>query len=461
MKVKKLILLVTLGAVMLLVPGLQAQTLSLSLKECLDMTFQRNLQMSTAKNSVEIAELTYLTRKAAFLPNLGANATGFKNLGTTIDNFSQTIAQNPLQAQVGVNAGLTLFRGFANWNSLKSAQFSTIAAEYGVEDAENTLTLSVMQGFFTILFDAENIHLTENRIDVLEKQLERVKSQAEAGLATRGDIYNVESQLATERVNLVNQQNSLNRDKLSLSLLMNMERGKDFELEAPEMASYVPDGNLPEAGDVVDYARMNMPGIRQKELQIKAGEYNMKSARSGSMPTLGLGFGVGSFYSSASSNFIGFDTIDGVPSPVYAPGKPFFGQLGDNVSAQVSLSLNVPIFNNFTNRQTYLQAKVNLENSKLDLQRMQQDLYQRIMLATQDAQASLAKFEATQAQLVSQTEAYNYARQRYEAGLLDFFSYSQTLNNKTNTEVQLIQAKYDYIYKNKILDLYQGKDINF
>jgi outer membrane protein TolC len=108
MKMKRLISFLLSAALGGSLPGLYAQSMSLSLKECLDITLERNLQMNTAENAVEMAELNYLTRKAAFLPNVNANATGFKNLGTTIDNFSQTIAQNPLQAQVSLNAGVTV-----------------------------------------------------------------------------------------------------------------------------------------------------------------------------------------------------------------------------------------------------------------------------------------------------------------------------------------------------------------
>jgi outer membrane protein len=451
-----------LALVCLLMPlASQGQPLSLSLRECVNITLERNLQMRTAGNSLEIAELTYATRKAAFLPNVNASANGFKNLGTTVDNFTQTIAQNPVQAQLGLGAGITLFRGLANWNSLRSAQYGTVAAEYGVQDAEMSLTLSVLQNFFTILFDEENLHLTQNRIELINTQLQRVKNQQAAGTATLGDVLNVESQLATEQLNLVNQQNALNRDKLALALLMNLEHGKDFNLSTPSMQEWKPVAVSAGASEIYTTASVNLPSVRQRELQILSNEYNMRAARSGSMPTLSANFGLGSFYSSASSNFIGFDSVDGGVQPVYAPADPFITQIGSNVNAQVQLSLSVPIFNNFSNRQQYLQAKVNLENSKLDLQRTQQDLYQRIMLAAQDADASKARFEATQIQLKSLEEAYSYARQRYEAGLLDFFSYNQTLNNKSNTEVQLLQAKYDYLLKSLVLDLYSGKEINF
>lgn len=432
----------------------------LALEECLELAVQNNIQIKLSENLVESAELSRVQKRFDFLPALSMNLPANKSFGNSADIYTQQIAKSPWTSNPSLVASLVAFRGLAKWNDLRNAEYNVIANKYSLEDLKNDIRLNTALAFFQVVFANDNLSIARNRIQLLDAQLEKLRAQIAAGAKTEGDLFTLKAQLATERVNEVTQSNAYNRSLLDLILLLNLETDADYAVVRPAILDST-GADLADVETIFEAARLNNPGVLKQQFKALATKYAINSARAVYFPSFNVNFGLTSFYSSNSKERIGFTIVDGFPAILYGNTIPLSTQFKNNFSQTLSLSMNVPIFNRLATRQSYLASKVNYKTALLNLESEQQDLYKSIQQAHLDAQAADIKFLATQEQMRSLQESYRYAEARYNAGLLDHYAFMEVLNNKTKAEIEQLQALYDRMLKRKILDIYQGKPLQF
>lgn len=439
----------------------QAQV-RLDLKQCIDLAIENNIGVRQSENQMAITEVAVIQRKFSFLPNAGGQLGINRNIGQTVDNFSQQIAESPTTANPSLFASLSLFSGLSKWNALKSAQADAAAAKYSLEDLQNDIRLNVALAYFQVIFSNDQLKIVNDRIELLQKQLEQTERLYEAGSLTKGDVFTLKAQLATEKVNQVNAKNVTRQNLLNLIISMNADPGKEYELERPDIDDMMIQQGLESVNAIFDEAVAYNPGLKSLKFQIVSREHQIKVSRAGMIPTLSMTYGIGSFYSSSARPLLGFenDPDEGL-LPIYGEAPGFAKQIGDNIGQAVGLSLNVPIFQNYQVRQNVRTAEINLENTRLGFENEKNLLYQSVLIAHQDAEAAYATYQATQEQIQAAEFSFEFAQTRYDAGVINFTDYLETLNNKTRAERELLQAKYDFILKTKILDLYQGKTLQF
>ncbi len=432
----------------------------LTLEHCLQLVVENNIQVKLSENAVQTAELTKVQRKFDFLPNLNLSVPVNKSFGRSADLFTASVANSPITTNPNLSASIIAFRGLAKWNDLKNAEYNLRSSQYSLEDLRNDIRLNTALAFFQTVFANDNLAIARNRIVLLTQQMEKLQSQIAAGTKTEGDLYTLKAQLATEKVSEVTQQNAYDRSLLDLVLLLNLPTQPQYTLERPTILDSA-SGRLEGVEQIFESARLNNPGILKQQFKALATKYAINSARAVFFPTLSISYGFNSFYSSNSRERLGYTLVDGFPSITYGNTIPLNTQLNTNFGQSLNFSLNVPIFNRFATRQNYLISKVNYNSSLLNLEAEQQDLYKSIQQAHLDATAADAKYLATQEQLRSLDMSYRYAEARYNAGMLDHYAYMEVLNNKTKAEIEQLQSLYDRMLKRKVLDIYQGKPLNF
>ncbi|HHG84040.1 MAG TPA: TolC family protein [Bacteroidetes bacterium] len=440
--------------------SLPAQT-PLSLEQCLEIAVASNLQVRQSGNSVSIEKINLIRRKFDFLPGLSSSISGSKNFGRTVDNFTQAIAQSPVTLNMNLGASLTIFRGFSKWNELRKAENSVKAAVYSLEDLKNDVRLNVALAFFQTIFARDNRAIAQNNRDLLARQVKRNQELVKAGKRTEGDLYGIEAEFATAKASLVTAQNSFESARLNLLLSLDLDPRENFELVRPDLERLVLGTEVRSPEAIFDYARQNNPAMREQEMRLLASKFAMQSARSVYFPTLSLNYGAYSFYSSNARPLDSLRFVQGELHQFFGPTTPFNNQFSNNLSHGISLSLNIPIFSNWAFRQTYNNAQINYDNSILQYQSQKNELLRDVMQAWQDATAAQSQFSANQEKLISLQKSYEYAEKKYEVGLLDFYTLKEILNQKIRAELELNQAKYDYVLKRKVLDLYEGKEMRF
>lgn len=436
--------------------------IKLDLRQCLEIGVENNLSLRQVGNTVSSAEIALVQRKFDFLPSVNASLSAFRNIGTTVDNFTQQIAQSPTTSNPSLNSSIVLFNGFSKWNALEAAKYDLAAVRYSQADLRNDIRVNIALTFFQAIFSQENLLIAQERETLIRRQLERTENLVQAGSATKGDALNVKAQLATEKLNVVNSQNAQRQAMTNLILVLNLDPKEQYEIVRPNIEGLAETPVDESLEAVYQSSESFSPALKQQEAQIRSGEYNIKVARASFYPTLTLGYGISSFYSSNSREALGVevDSIFGI-RPLYGQTIPLFNQFSNNFNQGLGLSLNIPIFNNYRVRQAYLQSELNLDNNLLGYEIARNELYNEVLKAYQDVDAAASRLSAAREQVEAVTLSFEFAQTRYESGLIDFYSYMESLNNKTQAENELLQSRYDFVLKRKVIDLYQGKTLDF
>lgn len=425
----------------------------ISLEKAISIALENNLQLRQSELSEQTSEAALLQSKMSYLPSINGNWSGSRSFGTTFDNVTfSRVQQATNNSFTGVSGSITLFNGLSNYNNYKQNQYSVQAAQQATRRAENDVITNVALIYLQLLFDQENIRVSKDKLSILEQQLSRKQKEFDVGRATTADLYNLKSQIATEKLNLVNQENAFLRDQMRFSQELLIDPFGAYDFEFPDPSSIKISADMTPLQEINTYALQHMPEIKEQEFRILSSQYSLRRTKASYYPTLNLTGNVGSSYS--SNGILDIQTFRPVQTP-------YFEQLDRNLNQSLSLQLNVPIFNRLSSRIQVRNASIAYSQAQLQYTITQNALSQKIQQAWLDVVTAVNKYKAVQEQLIALVEAYKMASARYDAGALDFYSFNESLNNKTKAESDLLQAKYDFLFKSKILDLYQGRQIKF
>lgn len=420
-----------------------------TLKECVDHALKNNLTVKQNFLNVEQAKLNVKTNKGNFLPDLSASTNSNLSAGSNFDPVTnnRTSSSTFFGGGIGLSSGITVFNGFRNLNSYKQAKLGVERSMLELEKIQNDISLSIVNNYLNVLFAKENLSVANVQAEISKKQVDAAKERFNAGVIPKGDLLNVQSTAATDQQNVVNQENTLSIALLSLAQLLQVS-AEDFDIESinfdipTEVLVMYKNANM-----VYQKALNSQPQIKNAELAIDDADYNIEIAKGGFLPVLSA-----SIFANTNFNY--------VLKPSGFPNGGFFDQLDGNLGYGVGFRLNVPIFNRTQTRTNVNQQFVNKEISKVLLENEKLQLQQTIEQAYVDTKAALKAYEAASISLEAQQEAFKNARQSYDLGAMTLFDFDLVRNRLVSAESTLIRAKYDYVFKTKVLQFYYG-DLTF
>ncbi|MBN1338076.1 MAG: TolC family protein [Bacteroidales bacterium] len=447
-----------------------------SLEECILYAQDHNLDIKKQFWGIEQGEQTLLYSKLNLLPYLNGYGSHGYNWGKRIDPFTNDFATDRVQSNnFYLSADWTLFDGLTKMNAVKRNEINLLATRYDVDAFMDDIAVSVATFYLQILYYMEYAQTVENQVEVSRLQLERTKKLVEAGTLAKGDQLTLEAQLAAEEYALVDAKNNLSLAYLDLVQLLELESPEGFEIEKPELGLIEDPESLPEANQIFLTALEKRPEIKSAQLRVESSGRNLQIAKGGLYPRLSLGGSWGTGYSGA--NKIGENPVSFIPQigvtqsgeAVYSISeyttyesqkvKSFNDQLNDNLNRAVGLSLNIPIFNGWAARNNIAVAKIAIEQSALDLDIQKNRLRKTIQQAHNDAKAALNQHNAAEKKVNATREAFRYSEQKYNVGMINSVEYNDAKKEFNNAESELLQAKYDYIFRTKILDFYMGRPL--
>jgi len=445
-----------------------------TLQECIKYAIDNNISIKQADLSLLSAEVDKKDAIGSFLPTLNANANNAWNTGLT-----QNITTGVLQTQTtrnssyGVTSGISIYNGSRNIYRLQRAKMSIIAAQYNTEQIADDIMLNVSNAYLNVLFNKENLKQLEAQHNITGEQLELTENLVEAGSLPRGDILEVKATFANEEQQIIAAANDIQISKITLAQILNLDAYENFDIENPEIGAinaFVLDQGV---NAIFDSALDNRFEVKIAEQNTALAEQDVKLAKAEIMPSLNAFFnyntresGQGRFSSfldpDNSTRPIGIveSTGETVVAPNFASSignpSPFFNQLSNNDGITYGIGIQLPVFNGFTVRNNIERSKISVANNKLVEAQTKLDLKRNIFQAFNDATGSRASYEASQEALEARVLAVDYARSRFEVGLMNAFDFNQAQTQLTNAQINVLRAKYDYIFRLKILELFTG-----
>lgn len=410
-----------------------------SLKECIDHAIKHNLTIQRGSNTIEQNRLTKETNKWSRLPNLSGTASQGWNWGRSPSPVDNTYTDvQSANANFGLATSVPLFTGLELPNQYALSKLNLQAAFADLEKAKDDLAINVTSKYVQVLFNEELKGIANQQIELSQEQLDRGESLLALGKIAEADVAELRARVKQDELNAVEAHNNYQIALLDLSQLL--------ELDSPESLRVLPltedaEGyKLTAPEEIYTEALLFKPEIQSAQLKAEGALRSIRIAQSGFMPKLSLSANLSSgYYTVRGGQYSGFGT-----------------QLKNNFSQFVGFSLSVPIFNRMATINRVKAAKVDLSNHKLQLETEKKTLYKEIQQAWYGATAAEAKYASSQVALEANRISFDLVKQKYELDQTTNLTFNEAKVNLMKAESDQLQAKYDYLFRLKLLNFYKG-----
>jgi outer membrane protein len=445
----KKLYLITLTILGFLSAEVKAQIIdisSLDLETCIEVALENNLTLMRSRANLGIAEANLIGDQGQRIPTLSTGASSGYRWGRSINPVTNLFENNRIgNVNLFGNSNVTLFAGQQITNTIKQSKTNIELEKYNVETTENNITLNVINLFINVVFAKEQLKIAQNQLSTTKEQMTITTKLVDAGSLPLANKLDIQAQNATNELEVINASNTLRIAKLNLSQALAIPFNNELDVYTPELE---PEDYLltqKDTEEIYEISRELMPQVKAADLGVLSAEYGERVAKGGYMPTLGMGV-------SAFSNYIDQPNFLGV--------RPEFGtQIRDNFSNSANLQLNIPILSNMRNRSNVQRARLQKRLSEIQEWETNLQLRQDIESAYTDAYAARQSYQASLVRVASLEEAFRIAKQRFDAGAINFADYQLGQNNFFNAQADLVTAKYTYIFRVKVLDFYLGNPL--
>ncbi|WP_372648349.1 TolC family protein [Draconibacterium sp.] len=422
--------------------NLQAQN-EWDLQACFDYAIQNNLQVKRQEINTRYNETLVKQAKDDKLPNLNGQVSNDFSFGRslTYDNTYDNI--NSASVAGGLNTSMTLFNGMTLSNTVKMRELDLQATLADLQKTKDDIMLGIAAEYLEILFAQEVQLVAEATIEITKQQINRTRQLVDAGSEARGALLEIEAQLAREELDLVNAQNRVQLAYLNLYQFLELPMAESFKIKEPVLPEVQANLTMINAYDVFSNAINVRPEIKAAQLRVESAMKQLEIAKGYRYPSLSFGANYYNQYNNQYKDFEG-NRID------------LGEQMKNNSRSSLGLTLSIPIFNRF-------QVKNNISNSELQIADYEYQLQQNRNVLRRDieqvytnALAAFNRYISTDKAVASMKEAFRYTEEKFNVGMINSVEYNQSKTNLTNAQSDLIQAKYEYIFRTKILDFYNG-----
>jgi outer membrane protein len=421
-----------------------------TLEECIEYAIENNIAIQRVELNTEEGENNLSSSKYQLLPNLNAQVNHNLNSGRALNQETYEWENRDFQeGNLGVVSNLLLFDGLQQYNTIKQRRYELFKnlAEY--EKVKNNISLQIAGYYLQVLLNQELLEVNKNQLEVTKLQIEKTGKLVEVGNVARGELLKIKAQAASEKLNITTAKNELELAYIDLKQLLDLDTVENFTIYKPDDMDPSFNVALSPVDSIYGIAVEQMPVIKEAAYYLKSREKALDVARGRLSPELSL---QGLIYS--RYNEVALNPVTG------SVNYPYSEQLKDNQYKQLSLRVNIPIFNRMQNHYFIQNSKINVYDAKLNLEENKNYLFKDIQQAHADATAAIDKYYAAREAVESNQEAFNYTRRKYEVGMVSAVDYNIAKNDLIKAQSDLLQAKYEFIFKTKILEFYMGNPIS-
>ncbi len=445
MKTKAIILIFSILAPFILKAQQNDAAKQWSLSDCIEYAKEKNISIKKSEISQQQNQYSLEQSKANMLPTLsGSASTTFSwDKETLTENNSFANRSRSNNTSFSLNAGMTLFNGHKIKKQISQAEANLKSSEYGTQAQEEEIELSILNAYLEILYAKENIKNTKQQIEATQEEMALAKERMDIGVISKSDYLQIKAELASENSTLADYESTLTVNKITLMQLMEMQVAEGFDIVDPNIEGQLLDIEKEGASEVYKQALETKAIVKQAALTVESSKYDIGIAKAGYYPSVSLSAGVSSGWSDQIS------------------GYSYSEQLTNQFTPNVGLSVSIPIFQNKEAKINVAQAKLSVADAKLDEIDTKNNLRKEIEQACADLSSAKVQYGASLDQYESANESYDVAVEQYNEGLINSVDFLSIKTDKIKAESSLLQAKYNLIFSNKIVDYYKGETLKF
>lgn len=435
-----------------------AQNKKWTLQECVEYAVENNLSVEQFELDLKNAEINEKDALGNFLPNLSANTSYSSNTGFSINpttNLPTNSTQNNVNA--GITTSVNLFNGMRDVHQMNRAKLNTIANQYRLEDLKDDIRLNVANNYLQVISNKERLKVAQAQYAVTEQDLKRTKELVASGVVPQGDLLDIEATAASQEQQIVNAEGQVLISKIALAQLMQITDYENFDT-ADESYEIPPSDILSNSPNTIFAKALEFRNdIKFSKASVEVAEKDLQISKGALLPTLGAFANYGTRYSDVARIPVA-GLPAGSPPEFFTPN--FTDQLWIFDGVSYGVQLNVPIFNGFSTRNNIERSKIDVERAKLQFEQDKLALENDVTQVYVDAKTFAKAYEAAEKTLAARRLAYQYAKERFDVGLMNSFLFSQAQARVDNAEAEVVRTKYDYIFRLKILEFYFGIPIS-
>lgn len=425
----------------------QEQTAPWSLEACIDYAYANNIQLKQKVEEQEARKVELHTSKHSWLPAVNANMGQSFQFGRSTSKSGVIVDQNASNTTFNINLDMPIFDGFKIPNDIAARKLDLQAAIESLNKAKEDLAINIASYYLQVLYNKELQRVAQLQVDLDKEQVNKTEAMVNAGKVPLSQLYDIKAQLAKDEVTLTEAANNVQLALLDLAQSLELERSdRSFDIVTPQITDAVAENmsSILPPETIFDQAVTFKPQIKEQEYLLESQKRMLKVAQAGYYPKLNFGasYSNGYYHTSMGGEF--------------ADTRSFGDQLKQNGQKIVGFSLSIPLFNRFQVRNSVRSARIGINNQQLMLENSKKTLYKEIQQAYYNATAAQEKYQASDKSVAASKEAFDYAQVRYAAGKSTVFEFNEAKTKYAQSLAEQAQAKYDFIFRAKILDFYRG-----
>lgn len=412
-----------------------------TLVECVNHAIENNISVKQTEYNTLTSEENLVASKGQFLPSIGASFSQSLSFGNAELFPGSFVDRTFHSSNASINVSQTIFNGFRTTNLYKQSKLNLEQSKFELAKIKDDITLNVVNSYLNVLFNKENLNTASFQLEFSEKQLKRVQELVDFGVSPQGDLLNIEATLASDEQTVILAENNLNLAKLSLAQLLQIS-SEGFDVinvvvDEPSTLLYK------NSNSIYDVAETERNEIKSAKKAIEVSELGTLVSKGGYLPTLSFSYGFNS-----GANFSNLNA-----------SNSFVQQMNDNKGHNLSLRLSIPVFSRFQNKTSVSKSKIQEEKAKLNLEQAKLTLYANIERAFLDVKSALKSHEAAKKSLAAQELSLENTQGRFSIGMANSLDLDQERTKLVNAKASLTKAKYEFVFKSKVLDFYAGKSL--
>jgi len=452
-----------------------AQVKKWTLQECVEYALKNNISIKQSELDTKLVDIDKKLAVGNFLPNLNAGGSHSWNIGLNQNITTGLLENQTIQfTSASLNSSINIYNGLQNQNRLRRAKLAQTASLYQLSKMQDDISLNIANSYLEILFNKENLKVQQNQLANDEKQLIRSQEMVDIGIIPRGDLLDMKATVASDKQRVIVAENTLFLSRLSLAQLLTLEDFENFDTVDTDVDFKISPvlAQTPEA--IVQKANETRVEIKIAQANLDLASRDIKIAKGVLQPSI-TGFYSFSTRASYSERVTGFTPntanpfsviaqVEGTGQnvlqqnflPIFSKAAPLLDQFSDNKGHNFGLQLTIPVFNGFSARGNVERSKISFERNNNALKQAKLDLETNVYRSITDAKASLNTYESSLITMEARKEAFNYAKEKYAVGMMNAFDYNQSQTLFINAQSDVVRAKYDALFKMKIVEFYFG-----